>query len=279
MGVRGETLGRQDRLSLDLINWPGRAKVALQRAVRYCLDRLGYVLWKREFLQYGILPFLDISRLSKAWGSTVTIIFDVGANIGQTSRQARDAFPDARIHAFEPHPETFGKLKISAAQDRFLAYQLALGEKDGEATFYEYASSGEGSLINSLTPNARFPLQYGHSATGCISVTCSTIDSFCAEHKIDHVDLLKIDTEGFDLNVLRGAERMLRQRAIKFVYVEFNDLEPREGAAGGSLMPISAYLSQFEFRYITSYTDFVLTGDPVFVCANALFALPPGQPS
>jgi FkbM family methyltransferase len=249
--------------------------MGLSNIVRYGLERLGYVLWRRQFLQYGILPFLDISRLSKAWGRPITTIFDVGANTGQTSRSARCAFPEARIYAFEPHPESFKQLQASAAINRLSVHQLALGEKDGEATFYEYAASGDGSLINSLTPNARFPLHYGYSTAASRSVACSTIDSFCAQHSIDCVDVLKVDTEGFDLQVLRGAERMLRQNRVGFIYVEFNDLEPREGTTGGALTPISNFLSKFEFRYIATYTDFVLTDKGLFVCANALFAFPP----
>jgi FkbM family methyltransferase len=246
----------------------------LSNIVRYVLGRLGYVLWKREFLRYGILPFLDISRLSKAWGRTITTIFDVGANTGQTSREARCAFPDARIYAFEPHPETFKRLQASAAKDGLLIYQLALGDKDGEATLYEYAASGDGSLINSLTPNARFALLHGYSAAVHRSVACSTIDRFCEQHGIDYIDVLKVDTEGFDLHVLRGAGKMLEQNCVGFIYVEFNELEPRQGTIGGALMPISNYLSKFEFRYIATYVDFVLPDKGAFLCANALFACP-----
>jgi precorrin-6B methylase 2 len=106
----------------------------LGNIVRYLLGKLDYVLWKREFLRYGVLPFLDISRLSRTWNKPVTVIFDVGANLGQTSREARSAFPEARIYAFEPHPRTFKQLQASAAEDRLAVYQLALGDEEGEAT-------------------------------------------------------------------------------------------------------------------------------------------------
>jgi FkbM family methyltransferase len=245
------------------------------RIVRFGLEKLGYVLWKREFLRYGVLPFLDISRLSKAWGRPVSIIFDVGANTGQTSQEMRSAFPDAQIHAFEPHPETFRRLQTSATKNQFSAYQLALGDREGDATLYEYAASGDGSLINSLTPNARFAIQHGYSAAALRSVGCTTIDGFCAKHNIDHINVLKVDTEGYDLHVLRGAEVMLAQERVGFVYVEFNDVEPKEGATGGALAPIASFLGSFKLRHVASYTDFVLPEQGLFVCANALFALPP----
>jgi hypothetical protein len=67
----------------------------------------GYVLWKREFLVYALLPFLDISRLSREWETSVKVFFDVGANVGQTSELALKTFPKARICSFEPHQMTF----------------------------------------------------------------------------------------------------------------------------------------------------------------------------
>ena len=61
------------------------------------------------------------------------------------------------------------------------------------------------------------------------------MDTFCSENTIDRVDLLKIDTEGFDLIVLQGGISMFKRRAIKFIYVEYNDLQPKEGVVGGAL--------------------------------------------
>jgi len=134
------------------------AKV-LAKLIRVGLDRLGYVLWKREFLQYGISPFLDISRLSRAFDCPVGTFFDVGANVGQTAREALDTFPDTNVFSFEPHPDTFKRLTEAVVDPRLSAYQIAFNEQDGDVTLYEYASSGEGTQINSLVPDARFPIQ------------------------------------------------------------------------------------------------------------------------
>ena len=85
-----------------------------------------------------------------------------------------------------------------------------------------------------------------------------------------------IDTEAFDLSVMKGAARMLQERRIGFIYTEFNDLSVKEGTTGGALIPISEYLSPFGLRYVATYTDFVLPENGMFICANALFALPGG---
>jgi FkbM family methyltransferase len=243
----------------------------LAELIRVGLNRLGYVLWKQEFLQYGISPFLDIARLSLAFGCSIRTFFDVGANVGQTAREALDTFHDTNVFSFEPHPDTFKRLTEAIADPRLSAYQIAFTEQDGDMTLYEYASSGDGTQINSLVPDARFPTQFGYQAKERVA-RCATIDGFCEKQGIERIDVLKIDTEGSELFVMKGAARMLRERRITFVLTEYNDLLPKQGTTGGSLLPIAEYLSSFGYRYVASYTDRVFHQDKMFVSANALFA-------
>ncbi|HYP11651.1 MAG TPA: FkbM family methyltransferase [Xanthobacteraceae bacterium] len=245
----------------------------IARGIRAALDEMGYVLWKKEFLQYGISVYDDIARLNRAWGRSVNTFFDVGANVGQTAREALRRFPSARVYAFEPHPASFLKL-VAIKDDRLSAHQIALSERSGKATLYQYGEAGDGSLINSLVKNARFPIQFGHQPKKEVNVTCSTVDDFCFEHGIDNIDVLKLDTEGSELAVLKGAERMLASGRCSYVYTEFNELQSQPGMTGGALIPISDLLSRRGLRYVATYTDFVLPNGGMHVCANALFALP-----
>jgi FkbM family methyltransferase len=246
----------------------------IARGIRAVLDDMGYVLWKKEFLQYGISVYADIARLNRAWGRSVGIFFDVGANVGQTTREALRRFPSARVYAFEPHPASFREL-AAIADDRLSVHQIALGDHSGTATLYQYGESGDGSLINSLVSDARFPSRFGYHPKHTAKVACATVDDFCLEHRIDSIDVLKIDTEGSELAVLKGAERMLASGRCSYIYAEFNDLQSRPGVTGGALNPISDLLTRFGLRYVATYTDFVLPDGGMDVCANALFALPP----
>ena len=240
--------------------------------MRAVLERAGYVLWKRDFIRYGVLPFVDIQRLSEEFGRKINVFFDVGANVGQTSQLALTSFPGAAVWAFEPVPEVFDKLS-SVRSTRFFPHQVALGDKEGEVALYSFEED-TATLARSLVPNARFPVRYGLHCSEAGKVRCRTIDSFCAEAGIEKIDVLKIDVEGFELSVLKGAERMFRMGRIGFVYLEFNDLLTKDGTTGGSLFPIAEYLSQFGLKYATSYTDFIHADHEMFLCANALFALP-----
>ena len=248
----------------------------IARGIRAALDEMGYVLWKKDFLQYGISVYDDIARLNRAWGRSVNTFFDVGANVGQTTREALRRFPGARVYAFEPHPVSFHEL-AAINEARLSAHQVALGERSGNATLYQYGEAGDGSLINSLVADARFPTRFGYRPKKEVDVPCLTLDDFCLEHGIDNVDVLKLDTEGSELAVLKGAERMLASGRCSYVYTEFNELQPRPGVTGGALIPISDLLARFGLRYVTTYTDFILPNGGMHVCANALFALPPAR--
>src|SRR5262245_24882237 len=251
-------------------------KTRVANLLRAMLARQGYLLLNCAVMPFGVSPFADMGRLNGRWKRRMDTVFDVGANVGQFAAKAMKEVPDARIYSFEPHPGTFSRLQKAMVGKEISLHQLALGERSGSATLYEYDDSGDLTQINSLVPDSRFAVANGLSAAE-IEVPCATIDDFCLQENIDHIGLLKIDTEGFDLFVLRGARRMLREGRVDFVYVEFNDLYPKQDTTGGALLPIADYLSQFELIYVTSYTDYVVDLDEVFTSSNALFALPPAR--
>lgn len=241
--------------------------------IRWLLDRFGYVLWKKNFLVYGVLPFLDIERLSRAWDFEIKTFFDVGANVGQTAQEALKAFPDAYIYSFEPHPVTFERLARGVIDRRVRAFRLALSDDEGEVPFFEYAVAGGGTHINSLAPNSSFPRHFGAPAPKEITASSATIDHFCREQGIGFIDVLKMDIEGAELAALRGADQMLRGDRIRFVYFEYTSAAPVEGISGGAFTPIAEYLASFGFALIGTYTDSVQSD--LYVVANALFAKKP----
>jgi FkbM family methyltransferase len=240
------------------------------KLVRFLLGRQGYDFYKVEYSAYGINPLVDIQRLSRHFGYSIDTFFDVGANIGQTTHKALRAFPSASVVSFEPHPATFAQLTANvAAEKRVATYNLALGSEAGEAVLHEYESSD----LNSLNPNSPYVARFNPGAKS-IAVQVTTVDEFCAAHSIDRIDVLKVDTEGFDAMVLRGARGMLSRGAIKFVYTEFNHVLPREGIAGGSLSELDELLVPARLRFVASYTDYVTPEGEFFISCNALFALP-----
>jgi len=249
-----------------------RSKLLAKRRLRLALRRLDLDVRKISSRPYGEEPWLDVDRLAAAWATPVTTIFDVGANVGETSLTLHERFPHARVVAFEPHAATYERLRGNVEGEGIVPSNLALGSASRSAELFVYRFS----TLNSLIEDAPYAVRFGETATP-EAVTVSTLDEFCSENEIVTIDLLKIDTEGTDLDVLRGGERMLREGRIRFVVTEFNDLLDPRGARGGALLPIARFLHQFGFRLIASYTEQVFPDGEVFVVSNALFVLPVGH--
>jgi FkbM family methyltransferase len=242
----------------------------LGKSVKWLLVRSGFSLIQLSS-RFGVEPFFDIKRLSGIWNYPINRFFDVGANEGQTALNARKIFPRAEIFSFEPHPVTYSALTSKLAHSTNIhCFNLALGSQAGEFEMFEY----ESSALNSMVPDAQFAVRFGTEGRP-VPVQCTTLDRLCSDMSIDALDVLKIDTEGFELEVLRGSSTMLQRRAIKFVFVEFNDLQPQKGRSGGALSPIDSLLHPYGFRFIASYNDLIVTEGEMFSVSNALFALPP----
>jgi FkbM family methyltransferase len=234
-------------------------KIALKR---------GYIVSQAQRL--GLDLFQDISRLSAAWAIPIRTVFDVGANSGQTALELLAHLPAAHIFSFEPHPTTFAKLLATIGNvPNFTATNTALGATTGSLPMTVYDLDCVNTLRPGFHPTGRF------QATNSIEVPVTTLDLFCATHAIPAIDLLKIDTEGFDLMVLHGAANLLANGKVTFVYVEFNDLDITGDDSGSSLLAIDAYLRPFGYRFIATYNDYNNLEGRLFQSSNALFALPP----
>lgn len=184
--------------------------MSFQRELRLLAERL---------TRTRILPLRDLPRgidvgfdLAEAFPDYhVEVIFDVGANVGQSAQSYLRWFPKAFIYCFEPARGNFNALQASLkGEQRVRCENLAFGSCKGEA---EMALEADASMHHILSGRPA-----GVSATERIAV--DTVDSYCQRNGINRISFLKIDTEGWDLEVLRGASRMLASHAIDFVEVE-----------------------------------------------------------
>lgn len=148
-------------------------------------------------------------------------VFDIGANQGFYSIMMRKMSERLQIYAFEPHPKTYQLLEKEAELHRFRSFNIGFGHEKTEAVLYDY-DGRDGSTHASLYRDVIENL-HGSSATGH-PVDIDTVDHFTGENHIRQIDLLKIDTEGNELNVLKGANRMLQEGRIHCIQFEFNEL-------------------------------------------------------
>jgi hypothetical protein len=83
-------------------------------------------------------------------------------------------------------------------------------------------------------------------------VSVGTVDSYCRERGIEQIEILKTDTEGFDLEVLRGAERLLQKRAVELIFIEISLTDMNKGQA--SLDEIYRFVTDRGFAVVSFYT-------------------------
>ena len=103
-------------------------------------------------------------------------------------------------------------------------------------------------------------------------VTITTVDGFCMRQDIERIDLLKTDTEGFDLEVLYGATHMLENDRCLFVYSEvtFDDSDRHHT----SFNQLSEFLIARNFRFVALYEQYVSRDLTASGYCNALFVNP-----
>ena len=234
----------------------------MKKLLRRMVERLGYRYFKIAYQPLGLDHAHDVARFLGS-ATDVKVVFDVGANEGQTAEHYVRAFPSAQIYSFEPVSTTYQSLVERVSKwPRVRTFQLAFADRNRTARIQLVPVSGWNSLRNELSNN---------SSSSCGElVAIRNLDSFCAEENISHIDLLKTDTEGFDLEVLKGAEVMLRARQIQFILAEVT-FHP-ENTYHTSFFHLAEYLYGLKYRFVDIYDDDVtsFSQPPVDYC-NALF--------
>jgi FkbM family methyltransferase len=239
----------------------------LKTALRRALGRFGLELVRKDAPGRFVDPFAEITHL----GRPIRTIFDVGANVGDVTRRLARDHPAAVFHAFEPAPETFATLQRRTAHlTNVHAHAIALGAESGRRTLRQF----DNSRLSTLAEAAAFVETFHPEPRGTVTVETTTLDAFAAEHGIETVDLLKIDTEGLDYEVLTGGARLLANRRVTFVVCEFTEV--RRPAAGGAagLVEIHDLLAAWGFRLFMIQNDYVVPDRNYFAVRNALFVLP-----
>jgi len=181
----------------------------LQQSIR----KLGASLLRRRPEEVGQSALADMKRFVPAQARP--LILDVGANTGQSVKRFRKAFPASVIHSFEPSRRVFEQLKTNiAGKEGVFAWNYALGSAVGQQTLLENVHSDMSSF-----------LELSKTGWGKIekesTVEVMTVDRFLAGQQIEFVDVLKSDTQGYDFEVIKGAEQTMRRNRVGLLYFEF----------------------------------------------------------
>lgn len=197
------------------------------------------------------------------------VVFDIGANRGMFAKLVYQHRSKAKLHCFEPSVHTFSLLKEALKNTTAVLNNFGISSKAEERNLY---SNQDGSGLASMTK--RNLTHQAISMDRVEKVAMESIDRYCDERNVDRIDLLKVDVEGHELDVFKGANSTFIKKKITYVLFEFGgcNIDTHThfkdfflffkgiGAkriyrisAGGQLIAINRYSESYEVYFTTNY--------------------------
>jgi FkbM family methyltransferase len=237
-------------------------KKKIKKHLKNFLFKNGYetnYLGKNKLLSMD--PFLAVKAEIK---SKSPVFFDVGVNHGQSLDKIQEIYPEAIIHGFEPSKMCYNLVLEKLNTNKITLNNKAVGDKIGALDFNQYSWDALSSVLTREFTTATIVDTY--------KVDVTTLDAYCNEFGIEYINVLKTDTEGYELKVLRGATQLLQNHKIQFVCVELF-FEPHfvgQSSAGD----IMNFLFEHQFRLVRFYefersnAGYVSRTDALFINPN-----------
>jgi FkbM family methyltransferase len=203
----------------------------------------------RHAVRQGVAAAVEHEQIvfPRAYNSVI----DVGANRGQFALFALHRFPQASLTSFEPLPTAHSKLHAVVGQDaRFRSHQCAVGAEAGSLSLNVTRSDDSSSLLKPTALQLRTFRDTGIVSSTQVDVV--RLDDVIGPDRLAEPFLLKIDVQGYELEVLRGAEQLLQRDGDVLVEASFAELY--EGQALIDEVVVAMYASGYRLRGIFSIT-------------------------
>jgi FkbM family methyltransferase len=180
------------------------------------------------------------------------IIFDVGTNDGGSILRFKKIFEKSQIHCFEPTERLLNNIKDSFNLDNIKLNNIALGSQISERNFFFYNSHRVSSFYP-MEDSSKYKIQrtikrLDNKKEVVKKIKVITLDHYCSNNNINHINLLKIDTQGSEAEVLQGAVELLKKEAIDVIELEY--ILGIAHKDSNSLNDIESVLSEFGYRLI-----------------------------
>jgi len=177
------------------------------------------------------------------------VYVDGGAHDGQVARTFSKHYDNLEVHAFEPNIDLLPALTANLANTPGKIHSAAIGSACAEMSIHINASP----MTSSLLPRGDYGKRYFETAiqtTETRTVPIVTLDAWSKKENIDHVDILKLDLQGYELEALRGARKLLN-RGIACIFTEINFVPLYEGSALFS--DIDLLMREHGYRLVNLY--------------------------
>lgn len=203
--------------------------------------------------------------LLKLVGRDAGTIVDVGAHFGESSALFSEIFPEAAISAFEPDPVSY-RVLVSRHLSRVRAFNVALGSADGSRVLNLNADSGTNSFFPANSMGLRY-LAQKMAVRSSVEVPIRTLDDFREELGLSTIDLLKVDVQGYELEVLRGATRSLKD--VRALQIECNFIPQYKGSS--TFSDVDLFLREQGFALHNLYDLYRESDDGILIFGDGIF--------
>ena len=224
----------------------------------------------QDFFYYIIkkLYSYDIeNRILKYFNNKDKIVFDVGCFKGDFTenfiKNEQKLGIKSNFFLFDPNPNVKNYLRLLLEKEKVQYFNLAFDNSNSNKKFYlnNWFEPSGSSLVSIMKDDNIWKLRKTFMQIlqpfkrikdfTEIDVKTQTLDNFCLSQKIENIDVLKIDTEGNEANVLKGAKKLLLENKIKLIYVEIVDAKKTFKEKEKSLID---FLNDYNFDLKKTYS-------------------------
>ena len=203
----------------------------------------------------------------------IKTIIDVGAHKGEFLQSIKKIKSYEKIYSFEPQSKIFQELNLLSTKNKIYCFNLALSNNNSikNLKINKKSSTSTFSEINDLSLWYKIKSFFisGSIKTSFVGeerVNVITLDEFCNTHKILDIDLLKIDTEGHEKEVLKGALNLIKKKKIKYILLEFHLSKMYQNY---DIRDLENFLDNFNFKLIKKYRfPFLSSEDRIYSLAQ-----------
>ena len=182
----------------------------------------------RRALKRGVAA--SIEHHAALGGIRYKTVIDIGGNVGQFALFAREQYPDAQIFSFEPLEECWGTFADIFSQDSGIhLMRYGIGPTDAETVMHVTSENDSSSI---LVPASTQIEVFGTSVHETKKVQLRRLSSLLCKDQVVPPALLKIDVQGFELNVLKGCEELIDQFETVYVEASYTELYQGQALAG-----------------------------------------------
>ncbi len=203
----------------------------------------------------------EVESLPALLGTDSPVILEVGCNDGTETNRFLSMFGSgARVYAFEPDPRAIKRFRERVTDPRAHLFEMAIADREGTTEFYVSDGVPTAPGYEDLRPEGwdlsgsiRRPKEHIKEHPWCrfdqkITIQTQSLDNWCRQQRINHIDFIWVDVQGAEVDFIRGAAESLKK--TRYIYTEYSNKQLYEGQV--NLRQLLQLLPDFEVvhRYI-----------------------------